>query len=111
MVSIDEYPKYVEEIIHRYSQYRPIYGDIEVQTIIDRENKHYQLVNVGWNKNQRVRGCVLHIDIKDNRIWIQHDGTEDGVANELVEMGIPKQDIVLAFHAPNKRQYTDFGVN
>ncbi|MBX7235050.1 MAG: XisI protein [Caldilineales bacterium] len=111
MVNVDDYPKYVEEIIRRYGQYKPIYGDIEVQTIIDRENKHYQLVNVGWNKNQRVRGCVLHIDIKENRIWIQHDGTEDGVANELVAMGIPKQDIVLAFHAPFKRQYTDFGVN
>lgn len=111
MVSVADYPKYVEEIICRYGQYKPVYGDIEVQIIIDRENKHYQLVNVGWNKNQRVRGCVIHIDIKDNRIWIQHDGTEDGVANELVEMGIPKQDIVLAFHAPYKRQYTNFGVN
>ena len=100
-----------EEIIHRYGQYKPIYGDIEVQTIIDRENKHYQLVNIGWNKNQRMRGCVLHIDIKENRIWIQHDGTEDGASNELVEMGIPKQAIVLAFHSPYKRQYTDFGVN
>jgi hypothetical protein len=66
---------------------------------------------VGWNKNQRIRGCVLQIDIKDNRIWIQHDGTETGVANELVEKGVPKQDIVLAFLAPYKRQYSDFGVN
>jgi hypothetical protein len=53
---------------------------------------------------------VLHIDIKDDQIWIQHDGTESGVANDLVAMGIPKEDIVLAFHAPYKHPYTGFGV-
>ena len=79
--------------------------------IFDREKHHYQLVNVGWNESQRIRGCVLHIDIKDGKIWIQHDGTAPGVANELVEMGVPKQDIILAFHAPYKWPYTGFGVN
>ena len=79
--------------------------------IFDRENHHYHLINVGWNENQRIRGCVLHIDIKDGKIWIQHDGTAPGVATELVEMGVPKQDIILAFHAPYKWPYTGFGVN
>ncbi|MGK7885916.1 MAG: element excision factor XisI family protein [Crocosphaera sp.] len=32
----------------------------------------------------------------------------DGVANDLVTAGIPKNDIVLAFHPPKLRQYTDF---
>ena len=111
MARVENYPQYVEEIINRYGQYKPAYGDVQVHKVLDRENHHYQLLNVGWNKNERIRGCVLHIDIKDGKIWIQHDGTETGVANELVAMGVPKQDIVLAFHAPYKRQYTDFAVN
>ena len=48
--------------------------------------------------------------IKDEKIWIQYDGTEIGTANELVELGVPKEDIILAFHAPYKRPYTGFGV-
>jgi hypothetical protein len=32
------------------------------------------------------------------------------MANELVALGVPKEDIVLAFHAPYKRQYTGFAV-
>lgn len=76
----------------------------------NREQDHYQLLNVGWHGNRRVRGCVLQIDIKNEKIWIQHDGTEIGVANELVEWGVPKEDIILAYHAPYKRQYTGFGV-
>lgn len=55
-------------------------------------------------------GCVIHIHIKDNKIWIQHDETEDGIANELVQRGVSKQDIVLAFHSPFKRQFTEFAV-
>ena len=55
-------------------------------------------------------GCILHIDIIDGKIWIQHDGTEGGIALDLIDHGVPKQDIVLGFHSPFKRQFTDFAV-
>ena len=48
------------------------------------------------------------MDIKDGKIWIQHDGTERGVANELVELGVPKEDIVLAYQPVYKRPYAQF---
>jgi hypothetical protein len=51
---------------------------------------------------------VIHVDIKDGKIWIQCDFTEEGVANELVELGVPKTDIVLGFRSPYVRQFTDF---
>ena len=54
---------------------------------------------------------MLHVDIQNGKIWIQHDGTKGGIANELVELGVPKQDIVLAFHAPYRRQFTEFAVS
>ncbi|WP_332989646.1 XisI protein [Microcoleus sp. A006_D1] len=65
---------------------------------------------MGWRDWRRYYGCVVHIDIQDGKIWIQHDGTEIGVANELVDLGVPKQDIVLAFQAPYKRKYTEFAI-
>jgi hypothetical protein len=52
----------------------------------------------------------IRLSIKDGKIWIQHDGTEGGIANDLVDHGVPKHDIVLGFHAPFKRQFTDFAV-
>jgi hypothetical protein len=71
---------------------------------------HYQLVHAGWHKQHRKYGCLIHMDIKDGKIWVQHDGTESGVANELVELGVSKEDIVLAYHPPYKRAYTTFAV-
>lgn len=45
------------------------------------------------------------------KYWIQNDGTEVGIANVLVERGVPQQDIVLAYHAPYLRKFTDFAVS
>jgi hypothetical protein len=53
--------------------------------------------------------CIAHLDIKDGRIWIQYDETETGIADELAELGVPKEDIILAYHPPYKRPYTGFG--
>ncbi len=36
--------------------------------------------------------------------------TEMRVAYELVDRGIPKEDIVLGFQFPALRQYTDFAI-
>ncbi|WP_422110777.1 element excision factor XisI family protein [Candidatus Synechococcus calcipolaris] len=42
---------------------------------------------------------------------MESDRTEVGVVNLLVEQGIDKKDIVLAYHAPYLHQYTEFGVD
>lgn len=42
------------------------------------------------------------------KIRLQRDGTEYSVANELVDLGVPREDILLGFQAPNKRPYMDF---
>ena len=110
MDKLEIYRKHIQDIINEYGAYRPAYGDVETESIIDQLNDHYEIMTVGWNSDQRIHGCVLHIDIKKGKIWIQHDGTEEGIANRLVDVGVPKEDIVLAFHAPYRRKYTEFAV-
>ena len=56
----------------------------------------------------RVHGCIMHLEIRDGKVWIQYDGTEDGVALELVQRGIPRDQIVLAFKPQTVRKYTDY---
>jgi hypothetical protein len=65
---------------------------------------------LGWNAGQRVHFLLVHIDIVGDKVWIEKDNPEDGVATELVQAGIPKSQIVLAFQAPEVRQYTEFAV-
>ena len=83
---------------------------IETQTVFDRINDHYLIVHVGWGKQRRVHGVLAHIDLIGDKIWVQTDGTEAGLAHELVEAGIAPQQIVLGYRIPEIRQHTGFAV-
>ena len=111
MAQLEQYRQFIQQLLAEHNKYKPSYGDIEQFTIIDTQNDHYQLVTVGWEGDRRVFSCLIHIDIKGDKIWIQHDGTEVGVANQLIELGVPKQAIVPGFHDPNARKFTEFAVN
>lgn len=111
-MAIEQYREYIRHLLSERRERVSIQRnaqEYEVQTLFDSEQDHYQLLYVGWRGNKRDFGCILHLDIKGEKIWIQHDGTEVGIANQLVELGVPKEDIVLAFHEPEVRQFTDFG--
>jgi hypothetical protein len=110
MDKIARYQQLVEDILREYGSYKPL-GDVEVEIITDAAKGHYQLMTVGWHGQQRIHGCQMHVDIRGGKIWIQHDGTEEGIANRLVEAGVPREDIVLGFHTPFMRKFTDFAVN
>ena len=65
---------------------------------------------MGWQNKHRVFGPVMHFDIKDGKIWIQWNGTEEEVGERLVEMGLPKHDVVVGFHPPHMRKFTDYAL-
>jgi ketopantoate reductase len=110
MAQVSDYRRIVRGVIEHYASFRPSAGDIDVEVVIDESAGHYELLHNGWANGYRIHGAVIHIDIRDGKIWIQHDGTEYGVANNLVEAGVPKEHIVLAFNPPEMRKYTDYAV-
>ncbi|MDZ8140638.1 MAG: XisI protein [Nostoc sp. DedQUE04] len=67
-------------------------------------------MDLGWNGDRRIHGCLVHIDLIDGKIWIQRDGTEEGIAADLERAGIPKEHIVLGFRPPELRPYTGYAV-
>ncbi|MBL7065472.1 MAG: XisI protein [Anaerolineae bacterium] len=103
--------KIVTELLEEYAQYPPAHGQIEMETIFDVERDRYQLMAIGWQGPRRVHGCLIHIDIREDKIWLQHDSTDAEIANELVERGVPRERIVLGFYPERRRQYTGFSVN
>jgi hypothetical protein len=110
MDPVSEYREIIKRVIRDYAAFDPGREGIEAEVVLDDEQGHYELLYSGWDGWQRVHGSVIHIDIRSGKVWIQHDGTEDGVAGELVEAGIPREQIVLAFHHPSKRKYSEFAV-
>ncbi|HYW19878.1 MAG TPA: XisI protein [Nodularia sp. (in: cyanobacteria)] len=101
------YSELVQTVLERHTENHFSEGT-EKELIFDCQRNRYLVVHVGWEDEKRAYGSVIHVDIKDGKIWIQRDLTEEGIANELVELGVPKSDIVLGFRAPHVRQFTGF---
>jgi len=110
MEKLELYRSCIKNILLDHSKYKPAHGEIEVQPIFDRDRDHYQLMHLGWKKDQWVHSCILHLDITEGKIWLQWNATERDIAAELVQMGVPKTDIVIGFHSPFMRKFTEYAV-
>ncbi|MEW5989242.1 MAG: XisI protein [Chloroflexota bacterium] len=110
MARLEEYSHIVKKVLTEDARYRPSHGQIDPLLVFDDERHSYQLMYVGWDNNRRVHSVIIHIRLHNDKIWIEYDGTEEGVATALLAAGVPKEDIVLAFHAPEMRKYTEFAV-
>jgi hypothetical protein len=109
MDKLEKYRQIIQELLQEYGGYIQD-QDVETQLIFDKEKDHYVIIDVGCKNNRWIYGCILHLDIKNGKIWLQHNGTELDIGEELVKKGVPKSDIVIGFHSPHKRSYTDYAV-
>ena len=105
-----EYHKTIEKLLMKYAETKPAYGEIKVEPIFDTVRNHYQIMHLGWKNKRWIHHCVVHLGIRNEKIWIFHNSTEHDVAADLVSMGIGKQDIVLAFHSPAMRAMSEYAV-
>jgi XisI protein len=111
MADLIKYSEIVQQLLEDYAALSGDDKTVATELIFDTVRDSYQLVHVGWQDDRRIHGCILHLDIRDGKIWLQHNGTENDIAAELVDMGVTKSDIVIGFHSPFKRQFTEYAVS
>jgi hypothetical protein len=112
MDKLMDYPKLIERILTKYVELskRHPSPDVETFLIVDNTQTHYIWMNLGWQGGERLSGMTVYVRIRDGKFWIEEDWTENGIAMDLIHAGVPKEDIVLAFHDPKMRPYTEFAV-
>ncbi|NJK74090.1 MAG: XisI protein [Microcoleus sp. SU_5_6] len=107
---LDEWRELLEKILQYYADLPYSYGEVTTYVIVSRDRNHFMLVDEGWENQRRVHGCIVHAQIRNDKIWIHYDGIEEGITGELVAAGVPKDRIVLAFHPREVRQYTGYAI-
>lgn len=110
MDKLEEYRRIIYRTLSDYASIPYSYGQINSQVIESIDHNNFLLVKEGWNEEMHIHHCLVHVQIKDNKIWIHFDGTEDSITETLVAAGIPKDEIVLAFHPPHVRKYTEYAI-
>lgn len=87
---------------------RSLTGGLATHTIFDDTRNRYMVFETGWWEKKRVRSVTLYICLLDSKLWSEEDWPEEGRAGDLLTAGVPKEDIVLAFHHPDRRPFTEF---
>jgi XisI protein len=104
------YRNCIQTLLEQQSHYRSHDEGVESELFFDTVRDRYQLMRIGWKGLNRVYHTVLHFDIKDGKICLQQNTTDIEIGQELLDMNIPKEDIVLGLHPAYKRPYTGYGV-
>ena len=106
------YKNLIKEILSRQLGIanRQTTPEIEEILVADDENGVYIWQALGWEKKKRHNYQRVLVRVCNGKIYIEEDWTEEGIGNQLSEKGVPKEDIVLAFHQPEMRKLTEFAV-
>ncbi len=108
MDKILNYQKILTDYLESWANQYSADGTVEYQLVCDPIRQHYQLQKVGWRGDRYIHQTILHFDIRGGKIWIQENRTEAEVGDELVNLGIPKDDIVLGLQPPALRKFTGY---
>jgi hypothetical protein len=111
MEKLDQYRRIIKDVLTAYvSAGQSLNKGADTQLLIDPVNDHYQVMRVGWQGRNRVYYVVFHFDIRDGKIWAQHNASDYDIVSDIEAQGVPKEDIVLAFYSPFMRKFMDYAV-
>ncbi len=81
MEKVARYRKYIQTLLNQYAIDDFSNDEVEVQLMFDTERAHYQWMNVDWQQFNRIYRCIVHFDIKDGKIWLQQNLTDQNPAD------------------------------
>lgn len=101
MDKLKKYRKIIAEILNKTASRGSSVGQIDEYVVCDDKTDNYLLLNVGWHPSgRRQQGIPIHIRIKNGKVWVEWDGTDQEIVQQLIDGGIPEKDIVLGFEKP-----------
>jgi len=84
--------------------------DVEALLLFDATHDNYLLLAAGWDGVRRIHHIIAHLRIRNGKIWVEADNTDTELAQRLLDHGVAREAIVLAFYSPQKRALTEFAV-
>jgi vancomycin permeability regulator SanA len=54
-------------------------------------------MQTGWDRGRRVRGNLIYITLEGDQVYLEYDGMESGIIQDLMAKGIQHEQIVLAY--------------
>ena len=110
MDQLNSYRELLKTTLTKLTEVPYSFGKINTEVVFDTEHDRYMVVDIGWNQDKRFYNPLAHVDIIDGKIWIQRDGTEESLPVMLMEKGVPKEHIVVAYRHPLDQKLMGFAM-
>lgn len=108
MDKLERYRDIIEQALTKHANVFKDRPNIRDRVVFDRRSDNYLILREGWENYDRTHSVVVDVELRNEKIWIQEDWLEHGIATDLEEAGVPKEDIVLGFQPPKVRPYTEY---
>ncbi|MBW4631596.1 MAG: XisI protein [Iphinoe sp. HA4291-MV1] len=70
MDTLEEYRENIYQILTSHAKIPYSYGEIKSEVVVSQDRNHYLLMISGWDGNLRIHGCVVDVEIINDKIWI-----------------------------------------
>lgn len=102
MDKLAKYRKIIKKTVKKYGSFQSSVGDVETYAVCDESNDNYLVIDVGWLTFGRQHAMPIHIRIKDGKVLVEWDGTDQEIVQQLIDAGIDKNDVVWNFEKPRE---------
>ena len=111
MATVESLREAILRVFHSWEKYpNPTLSLFKIIRVADTPHDRYTLTHLDFDGDRYRSHLLAYLEIRDGKIWILTDNTEDGIATELVVEGIAKNQIVLGFYSSDLREAGDFAV-
>jgi hypothetical protein len=100
----------IAKVFRSWEEYPSAISKFRIDGVMDTTHDRYTLTHVDFDGERYKSHLLAHLEIRDGKIWILTDNTEEGIATELIAEGVPKNRIVLGFYSPGMREMGEFAV-
>lgn len=92
------------ELVHEWGNFgSTLEPKIDTVIIADHVSGNYILMSVGWRHHKRIHFIVFHARLHDGKIWIEKDNIDPSITEELLQRGVPREDVVFGWNLPPER--------
>jgi hypothetical protein len=107
-----KYSKAIEQLMYEYADFWGTQHGITNQVLTDTIHHNYMLISLGWEQSAKryIHSISFHIQVINGKVWVHQNETEEMIADELIEKGIAREDIVLGFLPERDRAFSGFAV-
>ena len=101
----------VENVIQSWLESKRQQSHFSLEFVIDSGKQRFLLIGDGWLNHRRLYGTIIDISLRGGKVWVLEDNTEEGIAEDLLEAGLTRDEIVIAWQPEYRRELTGFAIS